>query len=318
MLSPRLYSERPAQRRPSRDGPAAPRHRCPRPAATDCLSPETPSLSLQRPSSGRHPWTGRGGAGKLLASCLTNRRRPTTLAAVWLRDLVTIWLVGTAIVSCTSPSVSGVIANEPICDDFYLHGANQLKGALKQPVKAAIFEDEDEDEPIWARVLLGKRFKTDAASKFVIEDDDEEYIVRWSQCANNFAPKRTDYNDPNPQRGSSYQCGETETYATTPLVIKKRDVGSRVMEWQVPPNPECWVGDGSAPPQASASAAAQPADDERAPTPPASASASASVAAGVGSSPTPSKTQPAAADSGQPALPAPSGASATPAPGVTP
>ncbi len=113
-----------------------------------------------------------------------------------------------------------------------------LKGSLKRPVNVRILED---DEPRWGRVLLGKRTPDDPHSKFVVEDDDEEYRVEWAQCVNEFAPKRVDYNDPNAQRGSGYQCGDAEKYGESKLVVVEGDPSSRVIEWMPPPKPECWT-----------------------------------------------------------------------------
>ncbi|MEQ9318198.1 MAG: hypothetical protein RIF41_03525 [Polyangiaceae bacterium] len=144
------------------------------------------------------------------------------------------------LVGCASPSVTGDVQGEPICADFELGSTKtQMKGALRLPVKATILED---DEPRWERILLGKRSAADVDSKFVVPDTDEDYVVRWAQCENVFAPKRTDEGvDPNAKRGGGYSCGEATPYKDVELKIEGGNPASRVIQWQAPPVPECWA-----------------------------------------------------------------------------
>lgn len=144
------------------------------------------------------------------------------------------------VVGCASPSVTGDVQGEPICADFELGSTKtRMKGALRHPVKATIMED---DEARWERILLGKRSGADPDSKFVVPDTDEEYVVRWAQCENVFAPKRTDEGvDPNAKRGGGYACGEATPYKDVELKIEGGNPASRVMQWQAPPISECWT-----------------------------------------------------------------------------
>jgi hypothetical protein len=185
---------------------------------------------------------------------LTDRRHATTLRAVLNRRLgqssvlrglcvpcacLALFAGAGVLSACASPSVVGEVENEPVCADFTL-GARQtpMKGAIKKPVKVAIVDD---DEMIWSRILLAKRSASDETSKFVVKDSDQNYKVRWSQCENIFAPKRADLDvDPNAKRGGGYACGEVEEYTVVDLAIKQGDPASRVIAWQVPPDPACW------------------------------------------------------------------------------
>jgi hypothetical protein len=161
-------------------------------------------------------------------------------------------LVGlaSACAACTSPSVAGEIKGEPVCADFSL-GSTLMKGSLRRPVQVSILEDDDTR---WQRVLFGKRSADDKPSVFSVEDDDESYVVRWAQCANEFAPRPVDDQSRGSERGASYTCGEATPYADKPFEVKEGDVASRVIEWAEPPEAECWRGDSPAAP-ASASAA---------------------------------------------------------------
>lgn len=141
--------------------------------------------------------------------------------------------------ACTSPSVAGDVQGEPVCPDFELGAARtKMKGSLEKPVKISVVED---DEVRWERVLLGKRTPADADPKFVVEDDDETYTIRWAQCPNAFAPKRVDMQMRAEDITSSYACGEAVTYHEQPLEVRQGDPSSRVVSWVAPPEPECWT-----------------------------------------------------------------------------
>jgi hypothetical protein len=199
--------------------------------------------------------------------------------------------MGGVLSACTSQSVTGELSGEMVCPDFQVGmSADILKGSLRFPVQVKILED---DEPRWGRVVLGKRIESEPNTKFVIEDDDETYEVVWAQCVNHFAPKRVDFNDPNAERGSGYQCGDAQEYARAKLEIRAGDVSSRVIGWVAPPDTSCWASmyvreDGTPLPIGSASSSAAPPEPSAAPSaapsadpsaqPAASASASASAA----------------------------------------
>ncbi|RLB49027.1 MAG: hypothetical protein DRI90_24890 [Deltaproteobacteria bacterium] len=188
---------------------------------------------------------------------------------------MTVSVLGLGVVGCTSPSVTGVIEGEPVCPDFAVGASGtMMKGSLRMPVQAAIL---DGSTVRWERLLLGRRLASDGASKFVVEDDDETYKVRWAQCPNVFAPKRIDSGGSrDADLSSTFTCGEAKVYKELELHIKSGEASSRVLEWVVPPEAECWAS--VAPDQAgsaSASASAAPADD----APEAAAEPSASTAA---------------------------------------
>ena len=140
---------------------------------------------------------------------------------------------------CTNPSVAGEIKGEPVCPDFELGAARtKMKGSLKKPVQISVLED---DEVRWERVLLGKRTAEDADPKFVVEDGNETYNIRWAQCPNVFAPQRVDLKMRPEDISSSYGCGEAVTYHEQQLEVRKGDPSSRVLEWVAPPEPACWT-----------------------------------------------------------------------------
>lgn len=238
--------------------------------------------------------------------------------------VVLLGLVG----GCASPSVTGDVQGEPICADFELGSTKtQMKGSLRRPVKVTILED---DEPRWERVMLGKRSAGDPDSKFVVPDTDEEYVVRWAQCENVFAPKRTDEGvDPNAKRGGGYACGEATPYKDVELKIEGGNPASRVIQWQAPPIADCWTST-ELDPAASASAEV----DEEPPdagaggagggkaageggasaSPSASASASASAPPEPAPAPKPPAPKPPAPKPPAPAPPAPAPPAPAPAP----
>jgi hypothetical protein len=139
---------------------------------------------------------------------------------------------------CTNPSVAGEIKGEPVCPDFELGAARtKMKGSLRKPVQISVIED---DEVRWERVLLGKRTAADADPKFVVEDGNETYTIRWAQCPNVFAPQRVELQLRPEDIASSYGCGEAVSYQEQPLEVRKGDASSRVLTWMPPPEPECW------------------------------------------------------------------------------
>ncbi|MBW2457154.1 MAG: hypothetical protein JRI68_21750 [Deltaproteobacteria bacterium] len=225
------------------------------------------------------------------------------------RKLLTLGALGLGMAGCTSPSVTGVVEGEPVCVDFAVGSSNSLmKGSLRRPVQATIL---DGSTVRWERVLLGRRLADDPPSKFVVEDNDETYKMNWAQCPNIFAPKRvTTGEGRDADVPSSYTCGESKVYKELELHIKEGDASSRVLQWQVPPEPECWSN--LAPDQAAsaaASASAAPAEDppdgepDGGPEPASSASAAASGATPPPSSATPAKPSKPATP-GKPSKPA--------------
>ena len=156
-----------------------------------------------------------------------------------------------ATVSCTARSVTGVVEDEPLCVDFMLGGSTLMKGALQQPVKLSVLEDDDVR---WERVLLGRRSASGEASRFVVKDDDETYTIRWAQCPNRFAPKRVAIEGRSTDNAVGYTCGEPKTYSETQLEVREGDAKSRVLKWAAPPNAACWEGSTAPEPEGSASA----------------------------------------------------------------
>ena len=199
---------------------------------------------------------------------------PQRLSPLLLRPLlVGIGLCALALPSCASPSVTGEVKGEPVCADFQLGGADGLmKGSLRRPVQLSVM---DGDDVRWQRVLLGRRHESDPVSKFVVEDDDGTYAIRWAQCANVFAPKRDDDVKGPPQMGAGYNCGEATVYKEVELKVVAGDPASRVIEWQPPPDTTCWSASAAPDPSVTASASAAPS---------ASAPPSASVDAGAAAS----------------------------------
>jgi hypothetical protein len=195
-------------------------------------------------------------------------------------------LLTAATAACTASNVGGQIQDEPVCVDFELGQAKvAMKGSLKKPVKVTILEDDDVK---WERVLLGRRKDSDPAQRFVVEDDDETYTVRWIQCPNVFAPSRVDETSSQKQKrkspeGATYQCGdgkETKPYAAIELKVREGEASSRVVPWQAAPEPECWTStsaaaEGEVEAEPSASASVEPPPPPPPPEPTASATASA-------------------------------------------
>jgi hypothetical protein len=148
------------------------------------------------------------------------------------------------LLACTSPTATGTIEDEPVCPDFTLGGsaAKKMKGSLRRPVKVTVLEGGDVR---WERVLLGKRSQDAPASRFVVQDDDETYIVRWAQCSNVFAPKRVEEGGRAADSASSYACGEATVYKEEKLDVREGDASSRVVRWVPPPEADCWKAEGS-------------------------------------------------------------------------
>jgi hypothetical protein len=142
--------------------------------------------------------------------------------------------------SCTAPSVTGTVEGEPVCADFQLAGSDsKMKGSLRRPVKVTVLEDNDVR---WERVLLGKRTAEDAGSRFVVEDDNETYTVRWAQCSNVFAPKRVDKEGRAADNTSNYSCGDASVYKEEKLEVRSGEANTRVIHWVAPPEAGCWEG----------------------------------------------------------------------------
>lgn len=158
--------------------------------------------------------------------------------------------------ACTSTKVAGKFEGEPVCADFSISD-NMMKGSLRYPVKITIYEEGDEDDPMWERVRYGKRSASDKATVFAIADGDEEYVVRWAQCPNQFAPKPVEAAAKTTDRAGGYACGEAKEYAKTKLVVKAGDASSRVIAWQPAPDSTCWKSDDTPAAPASASASAE-------------------------------------------------------------
>lgn len=219
---------------------------------------------------------------------------------MFLRLLIVSALAGSAI-GCTATKVTGEIRGEPVCEDFELGGGTKMKGSLRQPVQITILED---DEPLWERVVFGRRNADDKATVFAITDEDEEYTVRWAQCPNAFAPKPIGEALRTTDRAGSYSCGEAKVYQDTKLVIKEGDPGSRVIEWQAPPEARCWGSEDTASASsASAATASAPAPEPTAAAsaaPAAEPSAAPSATASTSSAPPPATS---AAPAGDPKAP---------------
>jgi hypothetical protein len=177
-----------------------------------------------------------------------------------------------------------------------------MKGSLKKPVRVSIVDDDD--DVVWERVILGKRSTADTPSKFVVEDADAEYKVRWSQCPNTFAPRRVEEGKSRTQDlGLNYDCGETEVYKETPLNIKAGDAASRKITWVAPPNAECWTA--AAAPGGSASASASASAEDSLPDAGADAAPDASASAASSASAAPEASAKAAPKPPAPKTPLP-------------
>ena len=209
-------------------------------------------------------------------------------------------LLGLATASCTAKNVIGTVEGEPVCADFKLGPDTLMKGSLKKPVRVSIM---DGDDVVWERVLLGKRAASDAASKFVVEDNDEEYTVRWAQCPNIFAPRRVEGESRTQDLGLSYDCGEAEKYEETELVVKAADAASRVLNWVAPFDAACWSA--PAEPASSASASTSADADDSPPDAGADASPDASASAASSASAAPAVSAKPASKPAAPKPPAP-------------
>jgi hypothetical protein len=217
--------------------------------------------------------------------------------------LITVMALAGSVCACTSTKLAGNIEGEPVCEDFELSGGNVMKGSLKYPVKVTILEDDD---PLWERVVYGKRKADSKGTIFAIADDDEEYVVRFAQCPNQFAPKPVDAVTQTTDRVGSYVCGEPEVYEETKLVIREGDASSRKIQWVTPPQGECWTATPNA--ATSSSASAEPAPEpppEPEPEPSASASTSASAAASAEEAPEPPDPEPPKPAAPKPPAPKP-------------
>lgn len=156
-------------------------------------------------------------------------RIPATLLALAL------W----ALTGCTAQSVTGLVADEPVCVDFAIgKGPTMMKGSLVQPVELSIVDD---DEVRWQRVILGKRTAADPNSRFVVPDRDDTYTLRYAQCSNRFAPRPVVEDTRSSDERGAYHCGEAVVYKEVPLEIREEDETSRVIPWVDPPAPACWT-----------------------------------------------------------------------------
>lgn len=199
-----------------------------------------------------------------------------------LRLLIVSALAG-SVVACTATKVTGEVRGEPVCEDFELGGGSKMKGSLRQPVQITILEDDD---PLWERVVFGRRHAEDKPTVFAITDEDEEYTVRWAQCPNAFAPKPIGEALRTTDRAGSYSCGEAKPYKDSKLVIRKGDAESRVIAWEAPPESRCWGTDDGAP-ASSASAAPEPSASASTTAASTTASAAPSTAPSASSAATP-------------------------------
>ena len=200
-----------------------------------------------------------------------------------------IGLCITVFASCSARRVAAPIDGEPVCPNFEVGAARtKFKGALKFPVKVTVL---DGSSVVSERIVLGKRSKSDAPAKVVVEDSDETYTIRWAQCSNQFAPRRV-----NQKRGritdnlTQYDCGDAKVFKEHKLEVRSGDVPSRHLKWIKPPNEACLESkvpagtpsasaSASAPPPPATSASSSASTSASAATPSSSASASSAASA---------------------------------------
>ena len=171
-----------------------------------------------------------------------------------------------------------------MCPDFAVGDSKNMKqGGLKRPVKVIVMYDDE--DPRSERLLTGRRSDKTPPLTIPVDDNDEDFIVRFAQCSNERAPRNVgDATDATKRVTYGYQCGKPEKYEDVPLKVRKGDPASRVIQWVDPPITDCWSSALKAPaPAASASASATP-------VPTASASASASAPAPASATPSASAT----------------------------
>jgi hypothetical protein len=157
---------------------------------------------------------------------------------VQFRVLAIAFSVGAA--ACTGASVPAYVEDEPICADFSLGAAGtKMKGGLRKPVKVQVMNGDSVESE---RILLGRRTAEDEKARVVVEDDDERYTIRWSQCENERAPRRVGEGKPDPRDAvGGYSCGEAKVYQEVPLEVREGDPASRTIRFVAPPAPECWT-----------------------------------------------------------------------------
>ncbi len=222
------------------------------------------------------------------------------IALTSLARIAQVALIASAALAtgCAGPPIPAPIEGELVCPDIEIGAAHsKMIGGLTHPIRLRILEGKN---VMMKMILSGKRLPADPSAHTLLPDDNAEYVLEWSQCSNERAPRPI--SSASKTRGATgkdttaFDCGEAAIYKTDKLVTKKHDAASHVFAVPPPPKTDCWAGE--APPALPTPVV---------PTPP--------------TAPAPTVTAaPSAAPSASAALPLPSGApvAALPLPSAAP
>ncbi|MFT3773118.1 MAG: hypothetical protein QM820_47665 [Minicystis sp.] len=187
-----------------------------------------------------------------------------------LRRLLVPAALAALVSACAGPPVPTPVDGLPVCPDFE-QGHTKMEGSLRHPVRLRVLDGK---APVSRVIISGLRKPEDPKPRTFLVDDNAEYTLEWSQCANERAPRsvaeaaRDHAKNKDKIRGeneTAYDCGEATIYKTEKLVTKKGNRASHAVSFAAPPDAACWVGEAkpaAAPPSAAdagVDAAAEPA-----------------------------------------------------------
>lgn len=146
---------------------------------------------------------------------------------------------------CAGPPIPAPIEGELVCPDIEIGAARaKMIGGLTHPIRLRILDGKN---VMMKMILSGKRLPGDPSAHTLLPDDNAEYELEWSQCANERAPRPI--SSATKTRGAAgkdttaFDCGEATVYKTDKLVTKKHDAASHVFAVPPPPKTDCWAGE---------------------------------------------------------------------------